>query len=246
MHRVFSAVRGFLVLSILLSAGLSSPAMAQEVRYKWLDLSFMAQSSDLAGSALTPVPDQFVDINTSDGNGIRFRGSIGTWHNMYLFMDYGSADIDVSAFVVSPLVPLGQTAVDEFDFTTIRGGIGLKYTIGNATDVYGEITYDSADFDFGSFALENFDTGDKDLGGALGIRRMMNDDIEVRAHARYTNVGDVDLNTLYFDADVLYGVGFGWQVVRGFSIVGDYESGELSSWSIGFRLDLDLSAATHR
>jgi hypothetical protein len=28
-------------------------------------------------------------------------------------------------------------------------------------------------------------------------------------------------------------------VIRGLSIVGDYESGEISSWSVGFRLDLD-------
>jgi hypothetical protein len=38
---------------------------------------------------------------------------------------------------------------------------------------------------------------------------------------------------------VVYGAGFGWQIVRGLSIVGDYESGQFTSWSLGFRLDLD-------
>ena len=42
-----------------------------------------------------------------------------------------------------------------------------------------------------------------------------------------------------FDEDTLFGAGFGWQIIRGLSIVGDYEAGEFSNWSIGFRLDLD-------
>jgi hypothetical protein len=213
-------------------------AGAQEVRYSYLDMSFMAQDVARTGSQ-TPIAGQTVDYDATDGNGIRFRGSIGTWHNMYLFIDYGSTDINLNAFIVSPLIPQGQSVTDEFDMTTIRGGVGLKYSIGTATDIYGEITYDSSDFDFGSFALENFDMGEKDVGGSIGIRRLMNDDLEVRAWGRYTNVGDIDLNGLVFDPDVLYGVGFGWQLIRGFSIVGDYESGEFSSWSIGFRLDLD-------
>ena len=56
-----------------------------------------------------------------------------------------------------------------------------------------------------------------------------------------SNVGDVDLNSPAgsFDADTLFGAGFGYELVRGLSITGDYESGEFTNWSIGFRLDLD-------
>ena len=68
---------------------------------------------------------------------------------------------------------------------------------------------------------------------------MLNDELELRAYGRYTSVGDVDLNTSIFDEDTLFGAGFGWQIVRGLSIVGDYEAGEFSNWSVGFRLDLD-------
>lgn len=238
MTSMQSAVRISLFVGVFLAAAASAPSMAQEIRYSYLDMSFMAQDVDETGMQ-TPVPGQTVDYDASDGGGIRFRGSVGTWHNLYFFIDYGSTDIDLSAFIVSPLIPEGQIAVDEFDLTTVRGGIGLKYSIGTATDAYAELTYDSADLDFGSFALENFDTGEKDIGGALGVRRMMNDDLELRAWGRYTNVGDVNLNARSFDADTLFGVGFGWQLIRGFSIVGDYESGEFSNWSIGFRLDLD-------
>ena len=121
-----------------------------------------------------------------------------------------------------------------FDYTTIRGGLGLRIPLGFKTDLYGEVSYDSLDFDFGSFAGENFDVDEQDIGGAIGIRAMLNDDFEVRAYGRYSGVGDVDVNTQIFEEDTLYGAGFGWRIVRGLSIVADYESGEFSSWSAGF------------
>ncbi len=233
-----SATRVFLFAALLLIGAFSTPLSAQEIRYSYLDMAFMAAEVDEMGTE-TPVAGQVVDYDARDGDGIRFRGSVGTWHNLYLFIDYGSTDIDLSAFVVSPLIPNGETATDEFDFTTIRGGVGLKYSIGTVTDIYAEVSYDSADLDFGSFALENFDTGEKDIGGSIGVRRMMNDEIELRAWGRYSSVGDVDLTTLKFDTDTLFGAGFGWQVIRGFSIVGEFEAGEFANWSLGFRLDLD-------
>jgi len=226
----------------LLAAGFSSPAMAQEVRYQWLDISFMTQDAGLEGSgALTPVPGQTVAVDTSDGNGVRFRGSIGTWHNMYLFMDYASTDIDVIPTVTTPA---GEDVVgdpDEFDFTNVRGGLGVRFPTGwgPATDIFAEVTYDSTDLDFGSFAGEDYDMDNKDVGGALGIRAMLNDDWRVHAYGRYSSNAEADLNTKEFDAGAVFGVGFGWQIVRGFSIVADYESGEFTNWSIGFRLDLD-------
>jgi len=240
MHKIHSAVKGLLLTGILLSAALSSSAMAQEVRYSYLDMSFMAQNAGVSGTQATPVPGQTVDATGTDGDGIRFRGSAGTWKNMYMFIDFGSTDIDVAAIVTNPA---GEefSASDEFDFTTIRAGLGVRFPIGlgPATDLFAEVSYDSMDLDLGSFADEDFDTDNQAMGGALGIRAMLNDDWELKAYGRYTNNGNVDLTSGEFDTDTVFGVGFGWQVVRGFSIVGDYESGEFSNWSIGFRLDLD-------
>jgi hypothetical protein len=68
---------------------------------------------------------------------------------------------------------------------------------------------------------------------------MITDEIELRAHARHTGVGDVELNTGILDSDTQSGVGFGIKLVRGLSITGDYGSGEFSNWNIGFRLDPD-------
>lgn len=220
-----------------LAIGFTAVAGAQEVRYSWLDIAFMAQDVGKSGNQQTPVAGQFVDIDAKDGEGIRFRGSIGTWNNLYAFIQYGSTDIEVSALVTNNLGMF--PAEDEFDLTSLRGGIGLRYPVRYNIDLYGELTYDSLNFDFGSFAGENFDADDQDIGGALGVRAMLNDDLEVRAYGRYTPHETVDLTLAEFDTGTVFGAGFAWQLVRGFSIIGDYESGEFAHWAIGFRLDLD-------
>jgi hypothetical protein len=197
----------------------------------------MTQDVGKSGSKPTPVPGQTVVVDTDDGNGVVFRGSVGTWKNLYLFLDYSSTDIDVAAVVINNQ---GQfPAEDEFDYTAVRGGLGFKLSVGFSTDLYAEVSYDDVDLDFGSFAGESFDTDNQDVGGAVGIRAMLTDNFELRAHSRFTNSGDVDLSTGEFDTDTLFGAGFGWQIVRGLSIVADYETGEFSNWSIGFRLDMD-------
>jgi hypothetical protein len=225
------------IIAALLLIAAASPALAQDVRYSWFEISFVGQDVDKNGSLSDIVLGQTVDVSATDGNGIKFRGSVGTWKNLFAFMDYGSSDINVAALVSNAQ---GQfSAEDEFDFTSVRGGVGLKWSLTPKTDIYGALSYDSTDFDFGSFASENFDTDDQGVGVTLGIRSMFSDEIELRAHARHTGVGDVDLNTGTLDSDTLFGVGFGYELVRGLSITGDYESGTFSNWNIGFRLDLD-------
>ena len=227
-------VRYLLVLALV---GCSYSVGAQELRYSWLDMSFMAQDVSRSGS-LSPLPGQVVDIDVTDGAGVRFRGSVGTWKNLYLMVDYGSTDIDLTGLVSNSNTGFEETVEDEFDYTTIRGGIGLRIPLRYDIDIFGELTYDSLDFDFGSFAGENFDMNRKEVGGTLGVRTMFGDHVQAYLHARYTAVGDADLTTGFFDTDTLVGVGVAWELIRGFALVGDYESGEFSNWSIGFRLDL--------
>ncbi len=231
-------MRSLQLLAAVLLLSLGHTSAAQEIRYSWVDMSFMGQDVGRAGS-LAPLPGQTVDIAVSDGAGVRFRGSVGTWKNFYLMVDYGSTDIDLTGTVTNTNTGFVQNFGDEFDYTTIRGGIGLKFTILDATDIYGELTYDSLDFDFGSFAGENFDMDRQEPGGTLGVRTIFGKTVEARLHARYSALGDADLTTGFFDSDVLFGAGFAWEIIRGLSIVGDYEAGEFSSWSVGFRLDLD-------
>lgn len=231
-------------VTVLLLGFLAASAQAQdEVRYSWFEISYVAQDVDRMGSQISlidPLEPQLVEIHAKDGDGIKFRGSLGTWHNLYAFLDFASSDIAVSSVVT--VISTGEMAEgdDEFDFTAIRGGIGLRFPLTYKMDLYGEVSYDSLDLDFGSLVGEDFDTDSQDVGGTLGIRAIVGSNLELRAWGRYSNVGDVDLSLSAgsLDADTLFGVGFGYEIVRGLSITGDYESGEFSSWNLGFRLDL--------
>lgn len=245
MTSVQSVTKKCLLVWALISVFSSGAAFAQEVRYSYLQMAFTTQGDVDRMGLQTTAPGQSVEYDAQDGAGIKFRGSVGTWNNLYAFIDYTSTDPDVQATITSPDVmnPGGPAivsqVVDEFDVTTIRGGLGLKYSLGLRTDLFVEATYDSNDFDFGSFALENFDVGDKDFGAALGVRHMFTDDLEVRGWGRYSGVGDMNIQTFEIKEDTLFGAGFGWELIRGFSLVGDFEFGELTTLSFGFRLDLD-------
>lgn len=229
----FSAV----IFAAVLLVAAPSAAMAQEIRYTWFEISFVQQEVDRVGSVTDSLIGQTVDVSTTDGNGIKFRGSVGTWNNMFAFVDFHSSDIDVDALVSNSQ---GQfPAADEFDFTNIRGGVGVKWSLTTTTDVVATVSYDNLDFDFGSFAGENFDVSDSGVGATIGVRSLVTDDVELRANVRHAGVGDFELNTGESDSDTLFGVGFGYELIRGLAITGDYESGEFSSWNIGFRLDLD-------
>ena len=104
-------IRAVLPLLLLAAAG---GASAQEIRYSWLDMSFMAQDVGRSGS-LSPLPGQVVDISVTDGAGVRFRGSVGTWKNFYLVFDYGSTDIDLTGVVSNSNTGFEQEIEDQFD-----------------------------------------------------------------------------------------------------------------------------------
>lgn len=224
-----------LAMGLLLTA-VSAAATAQEVRYSWFDIAFGQQDVGRDGTMVDLALGQTVDVSASDGSGIRFRGSVGTWKNLFAYVDFRSSDVNVAALVTNAQgeFPAG----DEFDFTVATGGVGARVPLRDSTDIYALLTYDSTDLDFGSFAGEDFDAGDKDFGATVGVRSILRDKFELRAHVRYSGVGDVDLNTGTLAEDTLFGFGFGYELIRGLSITGDFESGEFSSWNIGFRLDL--------
>ena len=221
----------------LLLAALSGPVNAEDdLRYSWFQMSYANQDVSKDGLQTIPELNQTVAIDTSDGDGIDFRASLGTWRNFYLFGVFTSTDIDDEAVVTNDQGVFPGS--DEFDLTAIRGGLGYRYQIGFNTDIYGELSYDSLDFDFGSFAGEDFDTDDQGIGGGLGIRTLLKDKLELRAYGRFTSVGDADLTTGDIDDDALFGAGFGYTLIQGLSVTGDFEIGEIETWSLGIRLDL--------
>jgi len=235
MNKVSRSLAPAALLLVLMAT--MNVASAQDVRYSWFEFGFMGQDVSRSGSSFDPILNQGVDISATDGTGIRFRGSVGTWYNLYAFVNFDTTDPTVIGVVSNDQ---GQfPAEDKFDLTSLRGGIGYKYSLTYKTDIVAELGYDSVTYDFGSFAGEDFDVDKQDFGVLLGVRSMFNDDLEIRGHARFTNVGDVDLTNKTFDSDVLFGVGLGYTLIRGLSVTVDYELGEVKTWSVGFRLDLD-------
>jgi hypothetical protein len=226
-------LHGFIAIVFLL---LAVAAHAQEPRYSYFEIGVLNQDQSLTGTQV-PIPGQVVDIATTDGSGVQFLGSLEIWNGVYAFAEYGSADPDVGAIITNAQ---GQfTATDEYDLTTIRGGVGYGFPLSFNTHVFAEVSLDSLDYDFGSFAGEDFDTGDTGLGAAVGIRSILWDDFELRASGRYTSSGTANLTTLEIDDDTLFAVGASYMFIRGLSLTADYETGEIDTWSIGFRLDLD-------
>jgi len=226
------------IVAVLLLVAYSSATLAQNVRYSWFEISYVQQGIGEGGTLTDDQIGQTVNIvSLEDDNGIKFRGSFGTWRNLFAFVDFNSSDLIIDVTVSNSQ---GQFSVtDEFDFIAVRGGVGVRWSLTHKTDIYAAVSYDSTDLDFGSFAGENFDTGEKDVGAQVGVRSIFGDKLELRANVRYSGVGDVDLTTGIWDSDTLFGVGFGYELIRGLSITGDYESGQFNSWNIGFRLDLD-------
>jgi len=234
--RPVSRARAVLAAVPLLLLARPVLAVPDEVRYSWVEISYLGQDVGTSGTQIDPALSQQVDVDADNGDGIRFRGMLGPWKNFYLFGEFGSTDIDDSA-VISNLQ--GQfNAGDQFDLTSLRGGLGYRYPVTYTLDITAEVSYDSLDFDFGSFAGENFDTDDQGIGGGLGVRYVLGKNLELNAHARYTAVGDVDLTTRELDDDILFGAGFAYNLIRGLAITGEYETGEIDSWSLGFRLDI--------
>ncbi len=226
------------IVAVLLLVAYSSATLAQNVRYSWFEISYVQQGIGEGGTLTDDQIGQTVKIvSVEDDNGIKFRGSFGTWRNLFAFVDFNSSDLIIDVTVSNSQ---GQFSVtDEFDFIAVRAGVGVRWSLTHKTDIYAAVSYDSTDLDFGSFAGENFDTGEKDVGAQVGVRSIFGDKLELRANVRYSGVGDVDLTTGIWDSDTLFGVGFGYELIRGLSITGDYESGQFNSWNIGFRLDLD-------
>ena len=116
------------VSSLFGAMALLNVAAAQDVRYSWFEFGLIGQDIQKEGAQFDPDLNQAVAINASDGGGVRFKGSIGTWKNFYLFMNFETSDPTVEAIVTNPQGSF--PAEDKFDLTSLRAGIGSPYSVG--------------------------------------------------------------------------------------------------------------------
>jgi hypothetical protein len=207
-------------------------ALASDLSYTVLDFQALSQTAEASGLQ-TPVPSQDVAITTDSGEGIGLGGSLAIGDRFYAGGAFQSSVIDVNGVVTNPL---GTTVVsDEFDLINTRLVFGYVHELGVNFDVFAEVAFESLEFDFGSFAGENFDTDDSGAGGAVGFRWNPSAKWEVFSAARFTPVGKVLLNTRELDSDTLVNLGIRWYFLEDLGLGVNYESGEIETLTISIR-----------
>lgn len=228
--------RGYLAALLPLVATASPflprPAGASELAYTFLDFQALNHSVDAAGVQM-PVPEQTVSVQAGNGDGVAVGGSFAIADRFYLGGLYRSSIIDDTGVVSSPLAT--APIDDEFDATLGRLAFGYLHPIGENLDLVAEVSYDSATYDFGSVAGENFDADGSGVGAQLGFRWNPVRALELYAFGRYSAVGKSRLSTREFEADTLVSAGFRWYFFEDLGLGLEFESGEIETTTISMR-----------
>lgn len=147
-----------------------------------------------------------------DGNGAAISGSLEFGENVYGFVSYGTASFDFG-----------------IDLNNLSIGAGYHTSISRSTDAFVAIAYVDADARADGFAS----IGDNGFGASLGVRGMLNQQLELTASLTYTDLGNgVDGTSLG---------GAGWYLFRRHLALGFFadfdEDGE--SYGVGLRWYFD-------
>lgn len=220
------------VVLVAIGAALPFPGRASELSYTFLDFLYADQTVDASGNQ-QPVPGQNVFVDSDKGDGIAIAGSLGMGDRFFLGGSYVSAIVDVTGTVTSPLAQV--TVNDNYDLTSSQLSLGYLQPVGDNFDFVFEVMYETMQYDFGSFAGENFDVDDSGVGGRVGFRWNPARAIELYAFSRFSPVGEVSLDRLEFESDVIHRAGLVWYFFEDLGFGLDYESGQVESFSISMR-----------
>jgi hypothetical protein len=211
----------------------AASATASDLSYTFMDFQYMTGKSVEAEGLQSPVPGQTVSIRAEDGDGIAVGGSLNIGQRFFIGGTFQTAIVDVFGIVENPF---GITAVqDEFDLIQSRVNVGYLQPIGENFDLIFDLSYDSTDYDFGSFAGENFDFEDAGTGAQLGFRWNPTPRFELYSFARYSSVGKVNLSVPEFEPDTLARVGMLWYFFEDLGLGVDYETGIVDTVTVSMR-----------
>lgn len=220
------------LVAATLSSLMSGVVNASDLSYTFLDFQVLQQDVPVLGMQ-EPVPSQIVEIEGQSGDGIGIEGGLAFGDRFYAGGSFRSSIIDLTGTVSNPL---GITDVtDEFDAVFSRIHFGYIQPIGDNFDLLFEVSLDSTEYDFGSFAGESFDVSDSGAGARFGFRWNPDPRFELYSYARYSTVGDVDMYTLELNDDELYRVGLLWYFFEDLGLGVDIESGAVKTVSITMR-----------
>jgi hypothetical protein len=210
----------------------SFTASASELSYTFLDFQRPDVSVDARG-VQTPVPGQTVQINALDGDGIAVGGSLRVGQRFYVGGSYKSSIVDVTGVVSNPFVTIN--VADTFDLIQTNLVFGYIHEIGDELDLVAELSYDSANYDFGSFAGENFDIDEAGAGGRIGLRWNPVLPVELYLFGRYSPVAKAALSEGAYETGSSVSTGVRWYFFENLGVGIEYDSGDIDTTTISMR-----------
>lgn len=219
---------GLVLAHLLITAG----ASASDLSYTFVNFQYIDKTVDAHGINF-PVPVQSVEVVTDTGEGISISGSLAIGDRFFLSGRFQSSIVSLSAMINNPLVM--RIEEDDFDLIQSQLGVGYLLPIGENFDLVIEALFDSADYDFGSLAGENFDLDDSGIGAEIGFRWNPIPQLEFHGGGRYSPVGTALLTAKEFESDTLYRLGVIWYFFEDLGFGLDFESGQVDTVSVSMR-----------
>lgn len=142
---------------------ISPAAQAEEISYNFLDAGYVRVD---------------IDDFSEDADGFLLRGSFEVTENIFLFGGYRDLGADVGGF--------------DIDVSDFNLGVGYAWPVGNASSLYGKLSYVSAEAD--SFGVSVDDTG---YGLALGLRSRPTTNVELEGYVDYVDLSDLGDETSF-------------------------------------------------
>jgi hypothetical protein len=214
----------------LLSA--AAGAQALDLSYTYIDFGSLTVDSSASGTQV-PTPGQTVAVRGDDGDGLFVGGSLAIGRRFYAGGTFSSAVVDVSGTVTSPLASANVTG--NFDLVQTRAFFGYIRPLGDNLDLTFEASYDNAEYDFGSFAGEQFDIDDSGVGFSVGLRWNPTRPLEVYGSVRSSAVGEANLTTRTFDTGTEVTAGIRWYFFQDLGLGFDLRSGDYDSFTVSMR-----------
>ena len=210
----------------------ASRAGAGDLSYTFVDFGALGVKSDATGQQ-SPAAGQTVTVAAGKGDGLTVAGSLALGQRFYLASSYDSTVVDVDAVIQSPLATASTSG--NFDHVVTRVGFGYVQPIGRRLDLAFELGRDKVEYDFGSFAGENFDVEDSALAAQVGMRFKASDSLELFVGARGSEVGKVDLTNRRFESGTEVSAGLRFYFFEDLGLGVDYRSGDVDRLAVSMR-----------
>lgn len=146
-------MKSYLSLAALLA--LASPALADGPSYNYLE----------AGFSQIDLDDDIVDV---DGDGFAIGGSFEVGDQLFVFVDYGSSDLDF-----------------DIDLDELMIGLGFHTPMSDNVDFVAKIAYASIEASAFGFSVD-----DDGFGASVGLRGMVSERVELEGSIDYVDFGD--------------------------------------------------------